>query len=232
TFAFFAVVYCIVLAWRLNLGVALLRRASVIVVSGAVVAGPFLVADLVNNGIARDTRFEQLREELAAPSFKPSDIAAGEAYRGLALRQCGVSAPAMFSRPWRWGNLTYRSFFGVYGTMDIFSPKRVNGMQALCAIALLVLAWWQRKPSPRPGRPLLSTVGLTMIAVTLAAAFWRAWTFDFQAQGRYVFAIIPIAALLLMDGTERRANALHWGLFAVLAILGLWSILAALPQLV
>jgi hypothetical protein len=137
----------------------------------------------------------------------------------------------VFSHPWRWWQLTHRSFFGVYGTMDIFSPRGANDVQRLCAIALLVLAWWQRKRPPLPGRRLLTTVGLAMIAVTLAAAFWRAWTFDFQAQGRYIFAIIPIAALLLMDGSERRVGAMHWGIFVVLALAGFWSLMTALPML-
>ncbi len=231
TFALFAVVYVFVLVWRHARAKHMFRRACIVIASGALVAGPFLVVDLLNNGVARDDQFEQLREELAAPSFKPSDIAAGTAYRGLALRQRGVSAGALFSRPWKWGELTYRSFFGVYGAMDIFSPKRVNGMQALCSIALLLLAWWQHKRSVLPGRHLLFAVGMVMIAASLGAAFWRAWTFDFQAQGRYVFAVIPITALLLMDSRERRESPVHWGLFGALAILGLWSILSAVPLL-
>lgn len=232
TFAFFAVVYCGVLAWRLRATPGLAKRAALVAVVGALVAGPLLVVDVVNNGVDRSERFEQLREELAAPKFKPSDITAGDAYKGLGLRERGVSFRAMFSRPWRWGLLTYRSFFGVYGTMDIFSPPGVNGVQRIAAIALLVLAWLFRKRPLTRDHMLLLGAGALMIVASLAAAFWRAWTFDFQAQGRYVFAIIPIATVLLIDCTDRRQTAVQWGAFAVLALLGLLSILSALPHLV
>src|SRR5262249_49627487 len=118
-FALFAVVYCGALAWRLRGTAGLLRPAVVIAVTGIAVAAPLLTTDVVRNGLDRDARFEELRETLAAPTFKPSAIAAGNAYKGLALRQRGVTARAMFSRPWRWGLFTYRSFFGVYGMMNV-----------------------------------------------------------------------------------------------------------------
>ncbi len=231
TFALFAVVYCLVILWRLGEAKVALRRTGMVLAAGAVVAGPFLVTDVVKNGLDRDGRFEALREELAAPGFKPSDIASGKAYLGLALRERGVSARAMFSRPWKWGELTYRSFFGVYGSMDIFSPKRVNGIQALSSIALIALALRKRRRMQLPGHGLLGAVSLLMIAATVGAAFWRAWTFDFQAQGRYVFAVIPILSLYLADISDSTDEPARWIGFCVLAICGFVSILSALSAL-
>jgi hypothetical protein len=149
----------------------------------------------------------------------------------LGLRERGVSVSAMFSRPWRWGLYTYRSFFGVYGTLDIFSPPGVNGVQRLVSFALVALALMTRRRPWSGDQKLLLGVAIAMLAVTMWAAFWRAWTFDFQAQGRYVFAIIPILALLTLDLCDERENAPHWAIATVLSIAGFISILCALPQL-
>ena len=230
-FALFAVVYALVLAWRMRKTGGMARRALVVATTGFIVSGPFLAADVARNGLGRDQRFETLRETYAAPGFKPSDIAAGRAYQGLALRERGVSLAAMFSRPWRWGLFTYRSFFGVYGTMNIFSPPGVNGVQRLVCLALVALAFLTRRRPWTTDQKLLLVTAMVLVLVTLWAAFWRAWTFDFQAQGRYVFAIIPITTLALLDLCEPRESTAHWALSAVLSVVGLISILSALPQL-
>ncbi len=231
TFALFAVVYCGVLAWRMRATRGFLKRAVLVAATGAIVASPMLAADLSRNGLDRDARFEELRERLAAPGFKPSDVAAGTAWKGLGLRERGVPLRALFSRPWRWSFQTYRSFFGNYGQVNIPSPDGINAVQRFFAIALLVLAWLQRRRPATLDQRLLFGFGIAMIAATLGAAIWRAWTFDFQAQGRYIFAIIPIIAVLVIDSSDRRESPLQWGMFASLSAVGLISILSALPRL-
>jgi hypothetical protein len=174
---------------------------------------------------------DDLREELAGAGFKPSDVANGTAYYGLGLRERGVTASALFHRPWRWGRHTYRSFFGVYGIMDVNAPRWLYGFQATIAVAFLIWALWARRTGLGSEGWGVIAVTAVVIVASLAAAFWRAWTFDFQAQGRYVFAIIPTVTLALLELTDRREDAIGWALGSALTIAGLASLSSAVAQL-
>ena len=225
TFSGAAFVYCCVLLLRNKVSA---QRAFVVIAIAFTVAAPLLFADLANK--TRGDDFEQTREQLAGPGFHASDIANGTAYYGFALRDRGVPAAALLHRPWRWGLLTSRSFFGVYGTMDVDPIPRLNDLQfllGLCLLALIAAGW---RGGTLDSQILIATC-LVMCAVALIAAFWRAWTFDFQAQGRYVFALIPILVLVSAERSHVRHPRLFWGLAAAMSVAGLVSFAAALPYL-
>lgn len=228
TFSATAFAYACVLLWRQH-DSAYLRRALGVLVVACCVAGPFLVTDLVRNGT--HSEYESLRDSLAGPGFRTSDIRDGTAYYGYALRDRGVPASALFHRPWRWGLLTLRSFFGVYGTMNVNPLPWLNDVQGFIALGVLVLlVFATRRRLTRDQRILVGVAGVMCVAA-VGAAFWRAWTFDFQAQGRYCFAVIPIVVLVALDVCDEPRAILHWGLAACCAIASVISLASALPYL-
>lgn len=231
TFSAALAVYCGVLLWRNRYVASYVRRSLLVVAIGCVIAAPLLIADMVNNAHERDQRFEATRERLAGPGFHDSDIANGTAYYGYRLRDRGVAAPALFRRPWRWGLLTSRSFFGVYGTMDVDPLPRLNDLQFILGLGLLALMVACRKRQLPADGLLFVSAALCFCVVAIVAAFLRAWTFDFQAQGRYCFAMIPILVLLAADVCDTRHAPIFWGLGAATAWAGVLSFASALPYL-
>ncbi|MBC7793915.1 MAG: hypothetical protein H7Z43_09410 [Clostridia bacterium] len=233
TFSGTAFAYCCVLLWRNREKTMFARRCVLVVAIGCAVAGPFLLTDLVRNGAGqvRDARYNSLRESFAKPGFRASDITAGTAYYGYAIRQQGVSAAALFHRPWRWGLFTSRSFFGVYGTMDVDPLPLLNDAQVVLAVGLLALGYYYCRRGLARDQLVFTGVALTMCAAACAAAFWRAWVFDFQAQGRYCFAIIPSLVLLATEVCDPRQRLAHWILACLMTIAALISLASALPHL-
>jgi hypothetical protein len=230
-FTMFAVAVGTALLWREAALRDRLTRFATVTATCAVLAGPLLAVEAWKNQGIRSERFEQIRENFAAPGWKPSDIASGKAQLGLGLRARGVTFLDMFHRPWRWGELSARSFFGVYGQMDVHSPPHVNTLQALCFIALFAFLWHGRRREVGRRDKVLLAFGVACILLTVVGAFWRAWNFDFQAQGRYLFAIIPILVLMTSLATSGAIRDAYWLTATIAVALNCVSLLSALPRL-
>jgi hypothetical protein len=173
----------------------LARRWALLGCLAVFAAGPFLFADLARNGFDKAGQVEALRELHAAPAFKPSAIAQGDAYPGLALHDRGIPFGDLFRRL-NWHRLTAESFLGLYGYVSAVASPACYLVQALVlGLVLAVLSVVAARRLRRRTLPLLvATAGCCLLL--LAASLYRSWFFDFQPQGRYLFPALPMLLVL------------------------------------
>lgn len=163
-----------------------------------------------------------LAERIAGPAFRPSTIATDAGYASAALASKGVDLPALLIDRF-WVFLTSASFFGVYRYMEIYGPSWLYSAQY--AVALLLMATLlARCGRDRDGRGI-AVLGTCVIAMALLLSILHSWVRDFQPQGRYVFVILPVAGMLMLESCRadlaRGSRSLEWRL-AMPAVAVLW----------
>jgi hypothetical protein len=168
---------------------------------------------------------DQMREERAAEEFKPSNptyethrlASKGEGYYELLVERS-------------WLELSLKSFYGLFGYMNVRNPNwvyRLAGLGtilAVCAtIAGTVFQW-----SSLPGALRNSLVSSPVILVlNTAASLVQSLHVGFQPQGRYLFpSLIPVA--LMVTGTapfeSRKLRAGRAVVFGTLYALCIYSL--------
>jgi hypothetical protein len=177
----------------------------------------------------------KVAEQVAPQEFKPSTLEKGGGFWGSRMRSKGVTFTEMFTGEWKWHIFTFRSAFGKYGAMDIEAPLifyRYVGW-ALDAFALVLFAALLR--SGPQGRALAGLLAL-FACLTVFQSVWHSWNNDFQAQGRYLFPILGMAACAVAccrRGFGRLGPAL-WAAGLLMWGMSLWSFaavgLAAIPR--
>ena len=96
-----------------------------------------------------------------------------------------------------WGEKSFRTAFGAYGYFTVLGPDlyydlvRYVGLAALACMAFFIFL-----RGGLPGIILFSSAVLCSLLL-IAAACYHSWTVDFQAQGRYLFAIAPMIGMVL-----------------------------------
>jgi hypothetical protein len=212
----------LVVLWRTFLWKAeapLLRVAkkwAVIAVAALALYLPLRIGhEAINRFDASRLRVEQA-EKFAAPRFKPSEIAAGEAAQRLVLRSQGVKYSDLFMER-NWAAQSFQSFCGVYQWMSLSGPPEYYFLIGALYLALLsfLLAGICRI-SWRDALFAVAVLGLAVCIVLISA--YQSWTADFQPQGRYLFPILPMIAFLFLQYREslrsRVFNLLFGCLFA------------------
>ncbi|WP_243360460.1 DUF2142 domain-containing protein [Fundidesulfovibrio terrae] len=177
----------------------------------------------------------KVAEQVAPQEFKPSTLEKGGGFWGSRMRSKGVTFTEMFTGEWKWHIFTFRSAFGKYGAMDIEAPLIFYRYMAwaLDVFALVLFAALLRA-GPQ-GRVLAGLLAL-FAALTIFQSVWHSWNNDFQAQGRYLFPILGMAACVMVrcrDGFGRLTPAL-WAAGLVMWGMSMWSFtavgLAAIPR--
>jgi hypothetical protein len=176
------------------------------------------------NGFARNTRLTAHMELHARPEFKPSAAAKGEGMPTLKLRDKGVGLPDLFNDAYRWHIISFQSFTGVYGYMQRFSPLQHYWFSALVWLAFFAALVWALWRDGRNSRLRLALL-LGGVALAVSQSVYFSWTSDFQAQGRYLFPILPmlLATMARLPGYRSEGLAIAFG--PVFFLLGAWSFL-------
>jgi hypothetical protein len=185
---------------------------------------PFVAHDVAVNGFGKAEKRQQLREQHAAEGFKPSQLASSEAHFGLSPRAQGMS-PADLFREWHWFKVSFRSFTGVYGRMDIFGKTGYYQAQTVLYLVLCVGAMMALWRNVSRKNVLLLGAGLLFAVLTVFQSFCRSWVHDYQAQGRYLFPVIPILLLTWRGVMGPRKSQLAVVLCLVFFMLGTYSFL-------
>jgi hypothetical protein len=178
---------------------AIPRTLVVATVIAAALAGLRLLLEFAINGPSSESTqaVVALAEKMASPEYRPSAIGTQAAYFGLALEARGVPLRELLVGKYLWIRYSAESFFGVYGYMTVFGPARLYYIQYLLGIALLALvalrcAW----DTERRGVLLL---GVSAMVLVVLISMLHSWVRDLQAQGRYLFAILPVFGVLLVE---------------------------------
>ncbi len=177
------------------------------------VAAPRVAWDVCINGwpAQKSEHLREIAEARAGVDFKPSTIAAGKGNPTIGLAARGVPLSQLMFAPNHWSFNSAASFFGVYDHMSVFAPLWMYagfGTISLCALSLVFVAALRAQPT-RFGA--LATVVAGTGVLVAAGSLLLSWFDQLQAQGRYLFPIIPMIALLIGAGRTqlpRRAFAL------------------------
>jgi len=189
-----------------------LMRLGLLVILALAIAVPRYAWDAFQHGSLEEKRVAQgvLQEEIAKPEYKPSQIYVQreKAYYGIELRARGTPLSELFSPQWSWHTKTFFTATAAYGWIQFFSPPFfyyaiLAGYMAIAAIYAFAVV---------RARSATAVAGFLLVcafsALTIAIALFHSWNNDFQAQGRYLFPILPMLGaglVLVRDSLPKRA---------------------------
>jgi hypothetical protein len=202
------------------------RRSLFLLLLAGAVFGMRLAGDVAINGGNKQEQKSAFTEFIAAPEFKPSIAVTDEGYFSLRLQQKGVQALTLFTPRWEWHDLTFKSFTGLYGNQGEYSPAwyytYVAYLYGLMALVLLfaVIRYADSKAK------VLAALTVIFVAGDGVMGFLYSWLYDFQAQGRYIFPLIPMLLVYLFKMAPlwgKKTQALLLSCALLLFVLGLFS---------
>lgn len=215
----------LVQAWRVPHSRPILARLVMLLAATIAFAAPRVIWDVAINGTpsTRAQTISRIMEERAVPSFKPSVVATGAGYEGRDIATRGVTLEQMLFEPYKWFDLSIDSAFGVYGYLNVFAPDWVySALIASFVILVALAAAGVIRSQGTTGAKLL--LAMTVIALLVfAISILHSWTFDLQRQGRYLFPILPLIAILLGSGATRTTRVAVLATVTVAAALSLYS---------
>lgn len=219
------------------------RLPRTLVVAAAValvLVGTRLGVEFAINGLPhqKSAALTAFAEKVAKPKFRPSALGSAASYYGLALAARGVGFDEMMFGKYAGMRLLSTSSFGVYGYMSIYGPEWLYQAQYPIALLLLFVTGLACARDAE-GRGVF-LLGLGGAALVILIALLYSWTRDFQPQGRYLFAILPIFGALLLQAHRGEPpagrGALVKVLFAATTLLWLMALYsfgyAAIPGVV
>jgi hypothetical protein len=152
--------------------------------------------DVAVNGWDKADKMRAYAEKVAEQPFKPSLRLSPDSYFGLGLRAKGLKYSELFSE-WEWHKKSFRSFFGAYDYMKIFSSIRhyrtVFCIMSLFLIYIIASILVKGERSDK----IILVIVLGFISATIFISTYHSWVNDFQAQGRYLFPILGMLGTLL-----------------------------------
>ncbi len=173
---------------------AVILRLVLITVIGLGVLGLRVGADYLVNGFDRDEKIDRLQEEFAHPWYK-AGTELHKKHVSLYRKARGTTLETIVMVD-RWFEKSFQSSFGTFGYFTISGTQGYYDLVRWSGVALLVIFF----AAIFRGGGIVGS-GLAVAALGLAAgligiSLYHSWTIDFQAQGRYLFPIIPMFGLL------------------------------------
>ena len=184
-------------------------------------AAPRVLQDVYVNGLpaAKAARIAAVEEAHARPDLRPSVIAQGHGGEatGLVLQHVGLGE-MLFGQRYAWILHSTTTALGLYGYVDVRAPPSMYCallLVVLACVALAALALRRVQPS-RHARLLLVAVGSALLVVESSAL--HSWIEAFQPQGRYLFPLFVLLALLVVHA-ERELPRTAFRLLLTAALL-------------
>lgn len=207
-----------------------LKRLLILTLIGLSLFGMRRGADYYVNGLDKADKIAKMRVETAKPLFNPQTDLNKQSFN-LSMKKKGV--PLMhLVQVRRFFEKTYRTMFGVYGYFTLSASKLYYDLVRWTGIALLLLFLGLifKNSSRESG---LITVSFLVFALALIGfSLLRSWTNDFQAQGRYLFPIIPMLSIVYAKNSKYLNGPLFTSIFMVMFLLSAYSfIFLAIPQI-
>ncbi len=153
---------------------------------------PIYGYDQYVNDFNKTEKVMSAMEHYAEPRFRLSALQDDFSSKGFHLKDKGVSFQELFLHNTFWRDMSFKSFFGVYGYMKFFPSadyyRAVN--YALSVFFLLVFFYVAFTLSIRD--MIFSLFVLLFAILAVGQSAYHSWINDFQAQGRYLFLILPM----------------------------------------
>lgn len=161
----------------------------------AIIISPAVINNLELNGFHRNQNRGAHAEAVAGEKFKPSKYNTNESYAGITLKGRGVPLQDLILHRY-WIEKSFVSFVGSYGYLNVNAKTWYYACQGILYLILIFSFFIFLK---RSGNLYDLTSILFMIfgCLAICLSLWNSWVNDFQAQGRYLFPIIPMLMLLM-----------------------------------
>ena len=198
-----------------------LKRITVVILVGMSFAGIRVGADYAVNGWDRNEKVELIREELANTMYKPSTPL--EKQHSFLYRKARGDTLETIIIVDRWFEKTYRSAFGMYGYFSAVGAEAYYNSLRPVAVALFALLCFAVLFRGGLSGNLLLLIFLGGSGALVAASLYHAWTIDFQAQGRYLFPIIPMVCIMLFHFRHLMQGAVYKLLLTAMFLLSVYS---------
>lgn len=206
------------------------KRLLVLSFIGLSLFGLRIGVDYYVNGFDRADKLANIRVETAEPLYNPQTELSKKHFH-LYMKERGVSLNYLVKKM-RFFEKTFRSTFGVYSYFTISAPikyydiVRWTGGALLLVFLILIFRHSWRENGFITVSFLILSLGL------ISATLHHAWTKDFQAQGRYLFPIVPMLSIVYARSYRYLKGWLFTLIFIVMFILAAYSfIFVAIPQI-
>jgi uncharacterized membrane protein len=172
------------------------------------------------------TKLRAVKEQKAAEGFK-----AGNPYAfGVHMHEKGFTYLRLTKETF-WFSTTFKSFWGVYGYMNSWSPAWIYMMVAFSVILLWIMTLMSALSDASPAKNLsllFLIVSACVCVMNVWASLYYSLYIDFQAQGRYLFpALIPVSILLLgpFSSEHKFFEKIRFSIFILVYTGGLYSLI-------
>jgi hypothetical protein len=169
------------------------RLVAVVLIGTALFAGR-IGADYYVNGADRGDKLAATKEAIADYRYKPS-TPADKRMSSISLKEQGLYFKTMIVKS-PWFEKTFKSAFGVYGYVSIVGSNTYYEIVKAVVVTLLMFFLLSVVLRGSTTDRLLVLTTLLFSATLACACLYTSWTVDFQPQGRYFLAIIPVLSIL------------------------------------
>ncbi len=207
-FYFFTLFLILYFFWRClfhpypNLKV-MLKRLTILCCIGGILVGLRLGADISVNGLNKGDKMRTMQEVTSGQNFKPS-TELHKKHFSLQMRERGTSLDSLIQYH-RWGEKTFRSGFGSYGYLTVSGSLIYYNLMRTLFIGFLIFLFVSIVTRGGWAGSILFSGTFLCSTALIGFACYHAWTVDFQAQGRYLFAIVAMLGMVLIK-TESTYN--------------------------
>jgi hypothetical protein len=176
--------------------VRVLTRLAMLGALAVALAIPRLAWDAYVHGSLEKQRElkSALQEKYAKPGYKREIITAAPqaAFHGIELRRRGVSLTTLFQEPWLWHIRSFATATGSYGWLEFEAGTAYRALLLLGYLAVFGTYAWASLRARDPGTATGFGLVMAFSVLTVGLSLFFSWNNDFQAQGRYLFPIVPI----------------------------------------
>ena len=169
-------------------------RLLLVTLVGLAVYGGRVGVDYLVNGADREAKIAEVQERMASPLYKPS-TELHKKHISLYRKARGATLERIVTVD-RWFEKVFRSSFGVFGYFTISAGEGFYDLvrwSGVFCLALFFAAVFRGGGWLGGG---LAVVALAIAAALIGKSLHHSWTVDFQAQGRYLFPLLPIIGML------------------------------------
>ncbi len=203
--------------------ILMLKRLLVLTVIGISIFGLRKGADYYVNGLDKGEKLAKIRVETARTLYNPK-TELSKTHPGLYLKKKGIPLSYVVETK-RFFEQTFRSAFGVYGYFTISAPfNYYDAVRWVGTILLLLLIGKTLFFSWRENGLLVFSF-LFFATLLIYFSLNHSWTKDLQAQGRYLFPIIPMLSIIYAKSQQYVRDRLFSLCFMTLFLLSCYSFL-------
>jgi hypothetical protein len=171
------------------------NRIVLVTLLAMCIAGIRVGADYYVNGFDRSQKLQAMQEKMADPLYKPS-TELHKKHISLKLKDRGTTLYELIKRD-KWFQKTFATGFGVYGYFTIAAPRIYYNLVKWAAISLLLYIYLVLFIRGGLENSAIGVLAAVLFIALIAVSLHHSWTIGFQAQGRYLFPIVPILGIVL-----------------------------------